>query len=120
MNKILFCSYHCLPTRDMLVRRLKRKGFDADGVYDIEKYIGITNSKKPNLILIDTFDCGGNEEIAIIQKFKALKSTKNIPIITLVRNMIDDEQKMLKAGSDDVDINPVKLSRLLDKINQLL
>lgn len=119
MTKILLVEDNEM-NRDMLSRRLARKGFDVvvavDGVEGVEK----AQNENPALILMDMSlpEIDGWEAT---RRIKANDTLKHIPIIALTAHaMPSDKAKALEAGCDDYDTKPVELSRLLEKINQHL
>ncbi|MBL1210520.1 response regulator [Geminocystis sp. GBBB08] len=106
--------------RDMLSRRLKRKGYEitlaVDGGEGVEKAI----AEKPDLILMD-MSLPVLDGWAATQQLKQKEETKSIPIIALTAHaMAGDYQKAIEAGCDDYDTKPVEISRLLGKIETLL
>ncbi len=106
--------------RDMLSRRLMRKGYEITIAVDGQE--GVEQSKiiKPDLILMDM----SLPKIDGWQATKLVKSnpeTKLIPVIALTAHaMAEDREKALAAGCDDYDTKPVELPRLLEKIQTLL
>jgi CheY-like chemotaxis protein len=102
--------------RDMLSRRLKKRGFDVEIAIDGQQGIDMAKSMQPNLILLDM-------SLPVVDGWdaaRALKddaSTKDIPIIALTAHaMAGDKEKALEAGCDEYDTKPVELTRLLEKI----
>ena len=119
MAKILIVEDNEM-NRDMLSRRLSRKGFEVALAEDGASGVDMATSESPDLILMDMslpiFD--GWEAT---QKIKANESTSKIPIIALTAHAMEsDREKALAAGCDDYDTKPVELPRLLDKINRLI
>ncbi|MBG89173.1 MAG: two-component system response regulator [Verrucomicrobiales bacterium] len=106
--------------RDMLSRRLKRRGFDVLIAVDGEEGIDLATRESPDLILMDVGlpVIDGYEST---RRIKALDSTSKIPIIALTAHaMPEEEARARDAGCDDFDTKPVELPRLLEKINRLL
>jgi two-component system cell cycle response regulator DivK len=106
--------------RDMLSRRLARKGFDVVMAKDGSEGIEMASAETPALILMDM-------SLPVVDGWEAsrrLKSnelTAQIPIIALTAHaMSGDRDKALAAGCDDYDTKPVDLNRLLGKIQTLL
>ena len=104
--------------RDMLSRRLKKRGFEIDIAIDGQQGIDMATSGKPDLILLDM-------SLPVVDGWDAAKTlkaddgTKAIPIIALTAHaMAGDKEKALAAGCDDYDTKPVDLARLLEKIGQ--
>jgi CheY-like chemotaxis protein len=119
MAKILLVEDNEM-NRDMLSRRLARRGFDVVIAADGEQAVAMAHSEAPALILMDIslpiFD--GWEAT---RRIKAAPDTKAIPIIALTAHaMAGDREKSLEAGCDDYDTKPIELPRLLEKITALL
>ena len=106
--------------RDMLSRRLERKGFEVVMAEDGAKGVDMSKSENPNLILMDLSlpIMDGWEATSII---KADGSTKDIPIIVLTAHaMAGDREKALEAGADEYDTKPIDFKRLLGKIKDFI
>ena len=106
--------------RDMLSRRLIRKGFDVVIAEDGQKGVEMTQSENPDLVLMD-MSLPVVDGWEATRRLKASEETKHIPIIALTAHaMAGDREKTLKAGCDDYDTKPIEFLRLLEKINALL
>ncbi len=119
MSKILLVEDNEM-NRDMLSRRLERKGFEVVIAVDGQAGIDMAASSNPDIILMDLSlpVIDGWEATRLI---KADPATQSIPVIALTAHaMAGDEQKALEAGCDDYDTKPIDLPRLLGKINALL
>ena len=119
MPKILLVEDNEM-NRDMLSRRLERKGYSVVIAVDGAKGIELASSEKPDLILMDMSlpEVDGWEAT---RRLKAADATKHIPIIALTAHaMSDDRDRALAAGCNDYDSKPVELPRLLGKIEALL
>lgn len=106
--------------RDMLSRRLERKGYETIIAVDGQEGVEKTESEKPDLILMDMSlpVLDGWEATRIL---KSRSVTQGIPIIGLSAHaMSGDREKAIEAGCDDYDTKPVELPRLLEKIESLL
>lgn len=106
--------------RDMLSRRLSRKGFSILIAEDGASGLKLTREKMPDLILMDVSlpDIDGLE---ITRQLKADPQTRRIPIIVITAHaMVGDRQQSLAAGADDYHIKPVELTTLLTQIQALL
>jgi len=106
--------------RDMLSRRLERKGYQiliaVDGAMGIE----VTRAKMPDLILMD-MSLPVVDGWEATRQIKADKLLQHIPIIALTAHaMANDREKALDAGCDEYDTKPIELPRLLGKIEALL
>ena len=119
MSKILLVEDNEM-NRDMLSRRLERKGFEVVMAVDGKAGVDMASSESPDLILMDL-------SLPIIdgweatRQIKADAATKQIPVIALTAHaMAGDEQKALEVGCDDYDTKPVDLKRLLGKIENFL
>jgi CheY-like chemotaxis protein len=106
--------------RDMLSRRLQRRGFDVLIAADGEQGMAIAAAEKPDLILMD-MSLPVLDGWEATRRLKTAPDTRRIPIIGLTAHaMATDRDKCLEAGCDDYDTKPVELGRLLDKIERLL
>ena len=105
--------------RDMLTRRLKRKGFTVLCAENGQEGIEVSQSENPDIILMD-LSLPVVDGWTAAERLKANVTTKSIPIIALTAHaMKGDREKALKAGCDDYDTKPIDFERLLDKINTL-
>ena len=106
--------------RDMLSRRLERRGFKVLIAIDGAKGIDMAASEKPDLILMDmSLPVIDGWEAA--RRLKADPATRHIPIIAITSHAMEgDRRQALDAGCDDYDTKPVELDRLLGKIDALL
>jgi len=106
--------------RDMLSRRLIRKGYEIVMAVDGQQGVDMAKSESPALILLDmSLPVMDGWEAA--RAIKADEATKAIPIIALTAHaMSGDREKALEAGCDEYDTKPVELKRLLGKIEALL
>ena len=105
--------------RDMLSRRLLKKGFEiiiaVDGAEGVEKTI----NEKPDLVLMD-MSLPVMDGWEATKNLKANSETAKIPIIALTAHaMAQDKEKALAAGCDEYDTKPIDLNRLLSKISSL-
>jgi CheY-like chemotaxis protein len=106
--------------RDMLSRRLSRKGFDVIVAVDGNEGVSKAQTEAPDIILMDMSlpVLDGWEATKILKTFPA---TQSIPVIALTAHaMAGDREKALAAGCDDYDTKPIELPRLLEKIERLL
>lgn len=105
--------------RDMLSRRLLRRGFEIAFAVDGEEAVAAARASQPDLILMDlSLPVMDGWEATRILKQDA--TTARIPIIALTAHaMSGDREKALQAGADDYDTKPVDLERLLSKIASL-
>ncbi len=106
--------------RDMLSRRLARKGYEVALAVDGQQGVDMARSQAPELILMDMSlpVLDGWEATRLL---KADEATRHIPVIALTAHaMAGDEEKARDAGCDDYDTKPVELPRLLGKIEALL
>ncbi|HEY0073257.1 MAG TPA: response regulator, partial [Abditibacteriaceae bacterium] len=106
--------------RDMLSRRLERKGYDVVIAFDGEAGVRLAGECQPDIILMDM-------SLPIIdgweatRRVKADPATQKIPVIALTAHaMSGDREKALEAGCDDYDTKPIELPRLLGKMEELL
>ena len=119
MKQILIVEDNEL-NRDVLSRRLARRGFDVLTALDGPQGIEIAQRHAPNLILldlglpqIDGWECA--------RRLKADAATERIPIIALSAHaMVGDRQRALQAGCNDFDTKPIDFDGLLKKMERLL
>ena len=119
MAKILIVEDNEM-NRDMLSRRLARRGYDIVTAIDGEQGLSAAAAEKPDLILMDM-------SLPVIDGWEATRrlkgdaATRAIPVIGLTAHaMTSDREQALAAGCDDYDTKPVELPRLLEKIDALL
>ena len=119
MAKILLVEDNEM-NRDMLSRRLIRRGCDVVIAVDGEQGVNMAVSESPDLILLDmSLPVLSGWDAA--QKLKADPATQNIPIIALTAHaMGGDREKALDAGCDEYETKPVEFKRLLKKIDNFL
>jgi CheY-like chemotaxis protein len=119
MSKILLVEDNEM-NRDMLSRRLIKKGYELVMALDGEQAIALAGSEAPDLILMD-ISLPGVDGWEATRRLKAMPDTQSIPIIALTAHaMAGDREKCLDAGCDDYDTKPVEFPRLLGKIQGLL
>ena len=106
--------------RDMLSRRLIKKGFEVVMAVDGKQGLDMATSESPELILLDmSLPVMDGWEVA--GHLKSDDNLKNIPVIALTAHaMAGDREKALEAGCDEYDTKPVEFKRLLEKINSML
>ena len=106
--------------RDMLSRRLQRKGYEVVLAVDGGEGVAKAASEAPDLILMD-MSLPVLDGWEATRHIRAAVQTRAIPVIALTAHaMSGDREKSLAAGCDDYDTKPVELPRLLDKIAALL
>jgi CheY-like chemotaxis protein len=119
MAKILLVEDNEM-NRDMLSRRLIRKGFDVVMAVDGEQAVALAQSELPDLILMD-MSLPVIDGWEATRRVKSANTTSGIPIIALTAHaMSGDREKTLNAGCDDYDTKPIEMPRLLEKIETLL
>ena len=119
MTKILLVEDNEM-NRDMLSRRLERKGYTVATAVDGQQGVDMATSESPALILMD-MSLPVLDGWEATRRIKSDERTKHIPVIALTAHaMQGDEQKAKEAGCDDYDVKPVDLARLLEKIQTLL
>ncbi len=102
--------------RDMLSRRLARRGFRVITAEDGQQGVDLTMQERPDLILMD-MSLPVLDGWTATRVIKQAPETKDIPIIALTAHaMASDEEKAYQAGCDDFDTKPVVLDRLLEKM----
>jgi two-component system, cell cycle response regulator DivK len=106
--------------RDMLSRRLERRGFNVVMAVDGKQGLEMADTASPDLILLDLSlpEMDGWE---VLHHLKQDAKKKEVPVIALTaHDLVTDRERALQAGFDDYDIKPVELPRLLKKIDALL
>ena len=105
-------------SRDMLSRRLRRRGFDVSTAPDAEIGMDLAHREQPQIILMD-MSLPRIDGWEATRRLKASPKTRSIPIIALTAHaMSGDRESALEAGCDDYDTKPVELPRLLEKIER--
>jgi two-component system, cell cycle response regulator DivK len=106
--------------RDMLSRRLLKRGYDVTIATDGEQGVEMARAGNPDIILMDM-------SLPVMDGWTATRTLKDddatagIPVIALTAHaMAGDQEKALAAGCDDFDTKPIELTRLLDKIEALV
>lgn len=119
MAKILLVEDNEM-NRDMLSRRLLRKGFEVVIAVDGGQAVTMAQSEHPDLILMDM-------SLPVIDGWEATRriraddAASHVPIIALTAHaMSGDREKAISAGCDDYDTKPIEMPRLLEKIDALL
>ena len=119
MTKLLLVEDNEM-NRDMLSRRLERKGYLVAIAVDGQQGVDMALAEPPALILMD-MSLPVLDGWEATRRIKANSATKHIPIIALTAHaMQGDEQKAKEAGCDDYDTKPVELARLLEKVQAQL
>lgn len=119
MPKILLVEDNEM-NRDMLSRRLQRKGYEVLIATDGEQGVAMARTEQPDLILMDM-------SLPVLDGWEATRTIRatpgiqSVPVIALTAHaMAGDQEKCVAAGCDDYDTKPVDLPRLLAKIETLL
>jgi two-component system, cell cycle response regulator DivK len=119
MPKILIVEDNEM-NRDMLSRRLARRGYDIAIAVDGEQGLAMAQAQPPALVLMD-MSLPGLDGWEATRRLKAMPETRGIPVVALTAHaMAGDREKAVAAGCDDFDTKPVDLTRLLEKIEALL
>lgn len=119
MAKILLVEDNEM-NRDMLSRRLVRRGYEVAIAVDGESGLALAESEAPDLILMD-MSLPILDGWEVTRRLKAESATQHIPVIALTAHaMSSDRDKALNSGCDDYDTKPIELPRLLEKIETLL
>jgi two-component system cell cycle response regulator DivK len=106
--------------RDMLSRRLVRRGYEVAIAVDGAEGVAMTRTEMPDLVLMD-MSLPVVDGWEATRRIKAEPATKHLPVIGLTAHaMAGDREKALEAGCDDYDTKPIELDRLLSKIEALL
>ena len=105
--------------RDMLSRRLERRGFEVVVAVDGAEGVALAKTTAPDIVLMDM-------SLPVMNGWEATRAIKSdpatagIPVIALTaHSMPGDREKAMEAGCDDYDVKPVELPRLLEKMASL-
>jgi two-component system cell cycle response regulator DivK len=119
MAKILLVEDNEM-NRDMLSRRLERRGFQIVIAVDGAQGVALAQSENPDLILMD-MSLPVMDGWEATRRIKGDEKLKTIPVIALTAHaMAGDRDRTIEAGCDDYDTKPIDLPRLLGKIDALL
>ena len=119
MAKILLVEDNEM-NRDMLSRRLARKGFEVVIAVDGGQAVTMAQAERPDLILMD-MSLPVIDGWEATRRVKTAPTTAHIPVIALTAHaMSGDREKALAAGCDDYDTKPIEMPRLLEKIEAVL
>jgi two-component system cell cycle response regulator DivK len=106
--------------RDMLSRRLIRRGFEVIFAVDGQQGVDLARSERPDIILMD-MSLPVIDGWEATRRVKADNATRSVPVIGLTAHaMSGDRERAIEAGCDDYDTKPVELDRLISKIERLL
>ncbi|MCP5365882.1 MAG: response regulator [Hyphomicrobiales bacterium] len=106
--------------RDMLRRRLERKGFEVTLAGDGLEAICAASERRPDLILMD-LNLPNLDGWEATRRIKADETLRQIPIMALTANaLVEDRQKAIDAGCDEFETKPVNFTRLLERIDSVL
>ncbi|MBW3572082.1 MAG: response regulator [Gemmatimonadetes bacterium] len=119
MTKILLVEDNEM-NRDMLSRRLERRGYRVVLATDGQSGVDMAASEAPDLVLMD-MSLPVVDGWEATRRLKAAPATRDIPVIALTAHaMSSDREKALQAGCDEYDTKPIELPRLLAKMEALL
>jgi two-component system, cell cycle response regulator DivK len=119
MSKILLVEDNDM-NRDMLSRRLSRRGYQVAIAVDGQQGLEMAQSEVPDLILMD-MSLPVVDGWEATRRLKADPALQQIPILALTAHAMEgDRQKSMDAGCDDYDTKPIDFQRLLGKIEALL
>jgi CheY-like chemotaxis protein len=119
MAKILLVEDNEI-NRDMLLRRLERRGYQVVVALDGAQGVSMARSETPDLILMD-MSLPVLDGWEATRQIKATIETATIPILALTAHaMTGDREKAIAAGCDDYDTKPIDFPRLLDKMEKIL
>jgi two-component system, cell cycle response regulator DivK len=119
MTKVLVVEDNEM-NRDMLSRRLTRRGFQVIFAVDGQQGVDLARRERPDIILMDM-------SLPVIDGWEATRrvksddATRSVPVIGLTAHaMAGDRERAIEAGCDDYDTKPVELERLIGKMERLL
>ena len=119
MTKVLLVEDNEM-NRDMLSRRLIRRGFEVIFAVDGQQGVDLARSQRPDIILMD-MSLPVIDGWEATRRIKSHDATRGMPVIGLTAHaMSGDREKAIEAGCDDYDTKPVELDRLIGKIERLL
>jgi len=119
MPKILLVEDNEM-NRDMLSRRLIRRGFEVVIATDGEQGVALAQAGGYDLVLMD-MSLPGIDGWEATRQLRAQPATRTVPVIALTAHaMAGDRARALAAGCNDYDTKPVELDRLLGKIAALI
>jgi CheY-like chemotaxis protein len=119
MRKILLVEDNEM-NRDMLSRRLQRRGYEVIIAVDGQQGVELARSESPDVILMD-MSLPVMDGWEATRTLKSSPDTKHLPVIALTAHaMSTDREKAMEAGCDDYDTKPIELTRLLAKIEALI
>ena len=119
MPKILLVEDNEM-NRDMLSRRLERRGFEVIMAVDGAEGVEMARTGNPDLVLMD-MSLPGMDGRAATRALRKDTITSGLPVIGLTAHaMPGDREKCLEAGCDDYDTKPIDFARLIDKIQAQL
>ena len=117
MKKILLVEDNEM-NKDMLSRRLIKKGYEVVFAMDGQEAIDMAQSATPDVILMD-MGLPVKDGLQATKEIKENSDTANIPVIALTANaMAEHRQEALDGGCDEYETKPVRLPSLLEKIEQ--
>ena len=106
--------------RDMMVRRLQRRGFEMLTAVDGQQAVDVTKTEKPDLVLMD-MSLPVMDGWEATRHLKADPEVRDIPVIGLTAHaMVGDKEKALEAGCDDYATKPVEFGNLVNLMSRLL
>ena len=119
MGKVLLIEDNEMD-RDMLSRRLIRRGFQVVFAMDGQQGVDLARSERPDIILMD-MSLPVIDGWEATRRVKADDGTRGVPVIGLTAHVMSgDREKAIEAGCDDYDTKPVEFGRLIAKIERLL
>ena len=119
MAKILYVEDNEM-NRDMLSRRLSRRGHEVLLAFDGQAGLDMMKSESPEIVLMD-MGLPIKDGWTATAEAKADEEIKDIPIIALTAHALEaDKERALAAGADDFDTKPVDIKRLLEKIGKFI
>ena len=119
MAKILIVEDNEM-NRDMLGRRLQRRGYEVVIALDGEEGLAMAATEAPDLILMD-LSLPRVDGWQATRQLKAANETRSIPIIVLTAHALEHErEKAMATGCDDFDVKPIDFARLMSKIERFI
>lgn len=120
LNRLILLVEDNEMNRDMLARRLQRRGYTVACATDGLQAVELARQLRPGLILMD-LSLPIIDGWEVTRRIKADPNLSHIPIIALTAHaMPEEEQSARAAGCDEFDTKPVDFQRLLEKIERLI
>ncbi|WP_243166045.1 response regulator transcription factor [Acetobacterium fimetarium] len=103
--------------RDIVLKYIKKEGYDGFGAVDGEAALDLWAEKKPDLIVLDVM----MPKMDGFEVLEEIRQTDNVPVIMLTaRREEDDKIQGFESGTDDYVTKPFSPRELMVRIKALL